>query len=59
VATCRDCELFILATEHAIQDGKQCKVCPAMGISVNEDSTACEHFKNAFEGIFMNMPRNI
>jgi len=55
MATCRDCEYFMLAQGYDNQNGERCKFCPLLNMTVYPADKACPSFRNAYEGIFVEL----
>lgn len=58
MATCRDCEYFLLAKGFKDKDGQRNAFCPVRRVNVKALDTACLKFCNAYEGVFARLPGN-
>jgi len=56
MATCRDCEFFMLAKGIENQRGERCIFCPLQNMTVHPSDIPCHAFRSAYEGVFIELP---
>ena len=58
MATCRDCELFLLAKGIKDRDGLRNAFCPVRNVTVKASDNACLRYRSAYEGVFIKIPEH-
>lgn len=56
MATCRDCEFFMLAQGYDRQQGERGRFCSVQKRTVHPSDKACPAFRSAYEGVFIDLP---